>query len=87
MPNKFSKYVEFKTNPFGGVLINPSSLPSDAVDFVNQLGDSLDKWKKEERYPNYCTEIQQISLPSWMTGAAKGKPPAGYDSIPDITLF
>ena len=41
------------------------------------------KWKEEERYPNYCTDIQQISLPSWMTGAAKGK----TSVIPDIELF
>lgn len=47
----------------------------------------ISKWMKDEYFPNYTEDIQQISLPPWMTGAVKGKAPAGYDSIPDITLF
>ena len=48
MPNKSIEYLEFKTNRFGGVLINPSSLPKETVYFANQLENSLDKWKKEK---------------------------------------
>ena len=48
MANKSLHYVEFKTNRFGGVLINPSSLPSETVDFANQLENSLEEWKKEK---------------------------------------
>ena len=48
MANKSLHYVEFKTNRFGGVLINPSSLPSETIDFANQLKNSLDEWKKEK---------------------------------------
>ncbi|MEE2735396.1 MAG: NUDIX domain-containing protein [Pseudomonadota bacterium] len=48
MANKSLHYFEFKTNRFGGVLINPSSLPSETVDFTNQLENSLEEWKKEK---------------------------------------
>ena len=87
-PDRFIFIAVEKTAPYGvGVYEADLYMTVNGYDQARIDLQKIDKWKEEERYPNYCTEIQQISLPSWMTGAVKGKPPVGYDSIPDITLF
>ena len=87
-PERFIFIAVEKTAPYGiGVYEADLYMTVNGYDQARIDLQKIAKWKEEENYPNYCTEIQQISLPSWMTGAVKGKPPVGYDSIPDITLF
>ena len=87
-PERFIFIAVEKTAPYGiGVYEADLYMTVNGYDQARVDLKKIAKWKEEESYPNYCTEIQQISLPSWMTGAVKGKPPVGYDSIPDITLF
>ena len=83
-PDRFIFIAVEKTAPYGiGVYEADLYMTVNGYDQARIDLKKIDKWKKEERYPNYCTDIQQISLPSWMTGAAKGKTPV----IPDIELF
>lgn len=83
-PERFIFIAVEKTAPYGiGVYEADLYMTVNGYDQARIDLQKIDKWKKEENYPNYCTDIQQISLPSWMTGAAKGKTPV----IPDIELF
>ena len=83
-PDRFIFIAVEKTAPYGvGVYEADLYMTVNGYDQSRIDLKKIAKWKEEERYPNYCTDIQQISLPSWMTGAAKGKDAV----IPDITLF
>ena len=83
-PDRFIFIAVEKTAPYGiGVYEADLYMTVNGYDQARIDLQKIDKWKKEENYPNYCTDIQQISLPSWMTGAAKGK----TSVIPDIELF
>jgi ADP-ribose pyrophosphatase YjhB (NUDIX family) len=39
--------LEFKVNPFRGVVIDPERLPGDPLEFRRQLSHSLDLWRTE----------------------------------------
>lgn len=83
-PERFIFIAVEKTAPYGiGVYEADLYMTVNGYDQARIDLQKIAKWKEEERYPNYCTDIQQISLPSWMTGAVKGKTPV----IPDIELF
>mgnify|MGYP001173588926 FL=1 len=83
-PERFIFIAVEKTAPYGiGVYEADLYMTVNGYDQARIDLQKIAKWKEEERYPNYCTDIQQISLPSWMTGGAKGKDAV----IPDITLF
>ena len=83
-PERFIFIAVEKTAPYG-VGVYQADLYMTVNGYEQARADlkKIDKWKREESYPNYCTEIQQISLPSWMTGAVKGKETV----LPDIELF
>tara|TARA_B100000945_G_scaffold276333_1_gene240873 strand:- start:175 stop:1014 length:840 start_codon:yes stop_codon:yes gene_type:complete len=83
-PDRFIFIAVEKTAPYGiGVYEADLYMTVNGYDQARIDLKKIAKWKEEENYPNYCTDIQQISLPSWMTGAAKGK----TSVIPDIELF
>ena len=83
-PDRFISIAVEKTAPYGiGVYEADLYMTVNGYDQARIDLQKIAKWKEEERYPNYCTDIQQISLPSWMTNAVKGKTPV----IPDIELF
>ena len=84
-PERFIFIAVEKTAPYGiGVYEADLHMTVNGYDQSRVDLKKIAKWKEEERYPNYCTEIQQISLPYWMTGAGKGETPS---TIADITLF
>ena len=37
--------LEFTTNPFGGILVNPNALPRDVASFSERLTESLAAWR------------------------------------------
>ena len=83
-PERFIFIAVEKTAPYGiGVYEADLYMTVNGYDQSRIDLKKIAKWKEEESYPNYCTDIQQSSLPSWMTGAAKGK----TSVIPDIELF
>lgn len=42
-----AKVIDSTKNPFGGVVINPESLPEDPQEFRQQLLHSMDAWRSE----------------------------------------
>ncbi len=48
--------IEFTTNPFDGVIPNPSALPDDPETFRRQLHRSLDEWR-DRRYKLIWLEV------------------------------
>lgn len=39
--------IQYSTNPFGGIIINPQSLDSDPMNFSKHLGNSLQGWSAQ----------------------------------------
>ena len=84
-PERFIFIAVEKLPPYGvGVYQADLYMTVNGYDQAKIDLKKIAKWEKEGVYPNYCTDIQQISLPSWMTGAGKGETPS---TIADIALF
>ena len=84
-PERFIFIAVEKTAPFGvGVYEADTYMVVNGYDTAREDLAKIAKWKKEDRYPGYCDDIQQISLPPWMT---KSKGNAVSLQLPDIELF
>ncbi len=84
-PERFIFIAVEKTAPFGvGVYEADTYMVVNGYDTAREDLAKIAKWKEEDRYPGYCDDIQQISLPPWMT---KSKGNAVSLQVPDIELF
>jgi hypothetical protein len=84
-PERFIFIAVEKTAPFGvGVYEADTYMVVNGYDTAREDLAKIAKWKEEDRYPSYCDDIQQISLPPWMT---KSKANPVSLQLPDIELF
>ena len=84
-PERFIFIAVEKTAPFGvGVYEADTYMVVNGYDTAREDLAKIAKWKEEDRYPGYCDDIKQISLPPWMT---KSKGDAVSLQLPDIELF
>lgn len=84
-PERFIFIAVEKTAPFGvGVYEADTYMVVNGYDTAREDLARIAKWKKEDHYPGYCDDIQQISLPPWMT---KSKANPVSLQLPEIELF
>ena len=84
-PERFIFIAVEKTAPFGvGVYQADTYMVVNGYDTAREDLAKIAKWKEEDHYTGYCSDIQQISLPPWMT---KDKQNAVSLQVPDIELF
>jgi hypothetical protein len=85
IPERFIFIAVEKTAPYGvGVYEADRLMIMNGLDQARADLKKIAKWKEESQYPGYCTEVQQISLPPWMTG---GKGNSASPHLPEINLF
>ena len=84
-PERFIFIAVEKTAPYGvGVYEADTYMIVNGYDTAREDLAKIAKWKEEDLYPGYCNDIQQISLPPWMT---KDKQNAVSLQAPNIELF